>query len=32
MSSVSPGLICMKPDHGKRITRQLQAVGSPHRL
>ena len=25
-------VICMKPDHGKRITHQLQALGIPHLL
>lgn len=26
------GVICMKPDHGKRIANQLQALGIPHLL
>jgi len=26
------GVICMKPDHGKRIAHQLQALGIPHLL
>jgi hypothetical protein len=25
-------VICMKPDHGKRIAHQLQALGIPHHL
>jgi hypothetical protein len=25
-------VICMKPDHGKRIAHQLQTLGIPHHL